>query len=295
MRYVLATGGLGQLGTELSRFAWPEDWRLVAIDVEDLDLRDTSAIADKVAEKDWAAVINAGAYTAVDKAETHAARAWAINALAPAAFAQACAIADIPLIQVSTDYVFDGTKTGQWTEADHPNPLSVYGASKLGGELAVRTRCARHVILRTSWVVSAQGTNFVKTMLRLGRERERLSVVADQHGAPTGAADLAAAIAGLAMRMADDPGAPTGTFHFSNTGATTWHGLAEAIFVGARARGAAAPMIEPISTADYPTPARRPANSLLAHDAICAAYGIIPRPWTAALDDILDELIGPKQ
>lgn len=294
MNYILATGGLGQLGIELSRLAWPEGWTLVATDLEDLDLRDTAAIAGKVAERNWSAVISAGAFTAVDKAETEIVAAWAINALAPAAFAQACASADIPLIQISTDYVFDGAKAGRWAEGDAANPLGVYGASKLGGELAVRSAGKRHSIVRTSWVVSAHGANFVKTMLRLGAERERLAVVADQHGAPTGAADLAGAIARIAMRMAIDPHAPSGTFHFSNAGATTWHGFAEAIFAGARARGLSAPSIKPIATADYPTLARRPLNSLLAHDAIEAAYGIVPRPWTAALDDILDELIGPK-
>lgn len=131
-------------------------------------------------------------------------------------------------------------------------------------------------------------------MLRLGAERDRLTVVADQHGAPTGAADLAAAVAGVAMQMVDNPAAPVGTFHFSNAGETTWYGLAEAIFAGARARGSVIPSVEPIATEDYPTPARRPANSLLAHNAIQAAYGIVPRPWTAALDEILDDLIGPK-
>lgn len=295
MRYILATGALGQLGTELGRFAWPDGWQLVGVDVEDFDLCDTAAIAAKVAERNWTAVINAGAFTAVDRAETEAVTAWAINALAPAAFAQACAAADIPLIQVSTDYVFDGSKAGGWTEGDRPNPLGVYGASKLGGELAVRATCDRYAIVRTSWVVSAHGANFVKTMLRLGADRDRLSVVADQHGAPTGAADLASAIARIAMRMADDSAAPAGVFHFSNGGSTTWHGFAEAIFAGARARGLRTPLVDSISTADYPTPARRPAYSLLAHDAIHAAYDIAPRPWTAALDDILDELIGPKR
>jgi dTDP-4-dehydrorhamnose reductase len=292
VKHVLATGGNGQVGTELRRFGWPQGWALTAIDIDELDLRDTAAIAAKVAERRWAAVISAGAYTAVDQAESEVAAAWAINALAPAAFAEACAGAGIPLVQVSTDYVFDGTRDGRWTESDPVSPLGVYGASKLGGELAVRTGCPRHAIVRTSWVVSAHGNNFVKTMLRLGAQREALSVVADQRGAPTAAADLAATLATIAMRLADDPGAPIGTFHFSNAGATTWHGLAEAIFAGAAARGLRPPSLTAIATADYPTAAARPANSLLSHAAIGEAYGIVPRDWREGLADILDELIG---
>ena len=292
MKQVLATGGNGQLGTELKRYPWPDGWEVVAIDIDELDLRDTAAIAAKVAERPWAAVISAGAYTAVDKAEDDVVTAWQVNALAPAAFAAACRAADIPLVQVSTDYVFDGSRSGAWEEADPVNPLGVYGASKLGGELAVRTGTTRHAIVRTAWVVSAHGGNFVKTMLRAGAERPVLRVVADQHGSPTAAADLAAAVATIAMRLADDRAAPTGTFHFSNAGATTWHGFAEAIFAAAAARGGQVPVVEAIGTADYPTPARRPANSLLDHGAIGRAYGIVPRPWQAALDDILDELMG---
>ncbi len=293
MKRILATGGNGQLGTELKRYPWPDGWELVAVDIDDLDLRDTAAIAAKVAERPWAAVISAGAYTAVDKAQDDVVTAWAVNALAPAAFAAACRAADIPLVQVSTDYVFDGSRDGAWDVHDPVNPLGVYGASKLGGELAVRTGTPRHAIVRTAWVVSAHGANFVKTMLRVGAERPSLRVVDDQHGSPTAAADLAAALATIAMRLAGDPAAPTGTFHFSNAGATTWCAFARAVFDGAAKRGGPAPAVEAIATSDYPTPARRPANSLLDHAAIRDAYGIIPRPWQSALDDILDELIGP--
>jgi len=294
MREILVTGGNGQLGTELKRFAWPDGWSAYAIDVDELDLRDPQAIAAMVASRPFAAVINGGAYTAVDKAEDDVATAWAVNALAPAAFAQACRAAAIPLVQVSTDYVFDGSKAGRWDVDDPVGPLGVYGASKLGGELAVRTGGVRHAIIRTSWVVSAHGSNFIKTMLRIGAERDTLRVVDDQHGAPTAAADLAAALAMIAMRLADDPRTPSGTFHFSNAGETTWCGFARAIFAGAAARGGPCPAVEGIATADYPTPARRPANSRLSHAAITAAYGIAPRPWQDALNDILDELIGPR-
>lgn len=294
MREILVTGGNGQVGTELKRYRWPDGWRVAAVDIDELDLRDTAAIAAMVASRPWAAVISAGAYTAVDRAEDDPVTAWAVNALAPAAFALACRTADVPLLHISTDYVFDGTKAGRWLPGDPTGPLGVYGASKLGGELAVASGWRRHAIVRTSWVVSAHGSNFIKTMLRAGAERDTLRVVDDQYGAPTGAADLAAALATIALRMADDPAAPTGTFHFSNAGETTWCGFARAIFAGAAARSATAPApaVRAIATADYPTPARRPANSRLDHGAIAAAYGIVPRPWQAALDGILDELVG---
>ena len=292
MKHVLVTGGSGQLGIELQRIPWPDGWKVEATRTADLDLRDTAAIVAKVSEKPWAAVINAAAYTAVDAAEHDVAKAWAVNALAPAAFAQACAMAAIPLIQISTDYVFDGSKEGGWDEDDRPAPLNVYGASKLGGELAVRSACSRHAIIRTSWLVSAHGNNFVKTMLRLGLERNEIGVVCDQHGAPTAAADLAAAIARIAARLVEDPQAPVGTFHFSNTGATTWHGFAEAIFAGVAQRGKISPRVVPITTREFPTAAQRPSNSLLSHKAINDAFGIKPRSWQKALHEILDELIG---
>lgn len=295
MREILVTGAGGQLGTELRRAALPAGYAIHAVDVDTLDLTDTAAIAAKVAERPWAAVINGAAYTAVDKAESDQVTAWAVNALAPAAFAQGCAEAGIPIVQVSTDYVFAGDKDGAWEPGDPVAPLGVYGASKLGGELAVRTSGARHAIVRTAWVVSAHGNNFVKTMLRVGATRDELGVVDDQRGSPTSAADLAAALLTIAVRLIEDEGAPTGTFHFSNAGAVSWAGFATEIFAQSGARGGAVAAVRPIATADYPTPARRPANSLLSHDAIRAAYGIEPRPWQAALGDILDELIGaPK-
>ncbi|MDE0878817.1 MAG: dTDP-4-dehydrorhamnose reductase [Sphingomonas bacterium] len=292
MKRVLVTGGNGQLGTELQRFAWPEGWAMVGIDIDQLDLTDRDAIAATVAGGDWTAVISGGAYTAVDKAEDDIVTAWAVNALAPAALAKACREAGIPIVQVSTDYVFDGDKDGAWEPDDAVAPLGVYGASKLGGELAVRTSGARHAIVRTAWVVSAHGNNFVKTMLRVAETRDMLTVVADQHGSPTAAADLAATLATITMRLVDDPAAASGVWHFSNAGATNWAAFATDIFAQSRARGGPSATVEPIPTSGYPTPARRPANSLLSHAALMRDYGITPRPWQAALSDILDELIG---
>lgn len=292
MKRILVTGGKGQVGTELQRLAWPEDVQVVAVDLAELDLSDMAAIAQFIASQPFAAVINCAAYTSVDKAETEVVEAWAINALAPAALAASCARAEIPIVQVSTDYVFDGKKTGLYEVDDPVGPLGVYGASKEGGEQAVRTAASRrYVILRTSWLVSAHGNNFVKTMLRIGAQQDRLRVVDDQHGAPTSAADLAAALAKISLRLIDDKETPSGTYHFANAGHTTWHGFACEIFRQAARRGGPSPQVEAITTADYPTAARRPANSRLSTAAMTRDFGIAPRPWQEALADILAELM----
>ncbi|TXN54191.1 sugar nucleotide-binding protein, partial [Methylobacterium sp. WL6] len=197
---ILVLGGAGQVGTELQAYAWPDGVRVHAPDRAALDITDAEAVAARMAERPWGAVINTAAYTAVDRAEAEPVAAWRLNALAPAILAAETARHAVPLVQVSTDYVFDGTRDGAYRPDDPIAPRSVYGASKAGGELAVRAGNPRHAILRTAWVVSPHRGNFVKTMLRLSAERDRLTVVDDQHGCPTSAADLAAALAAVALR-----------------------------------------------------------------------------------------------
>lgn len=291
-RSVLLTGGSGQVGTALRRLA-PAGWDIHAPSRAELDLGDPEQIASLVASRPWAAVINAGAYTAVDRAEEEVVAAWRANALGPAALAQAAAKAGTPIVHVSTDYVFDGRLERPYRETDATGPLNVYGASKLGGEQAVRTAHARHVILRTAWVVSPTGSNFVKTMLRLGAERPVLRVVDDQRGCPTTADDIAAALAAVAARLMDDPDAPAGTYHFVAQGEATWCELARAVFAAAAEAGARVPEVQPISTQDYPTPATRPRNSVLDTAKITRDYGVSPPPWLAAVRKVVQQLVVP--
>ena len=286
---ILLCGAGGQLGTELCRLAEPSGWELVATDRPVLDIVDCAAIDAAIAVDRPQIVINAAAYTAVDRAESEPAEAWAGNCDGPANLAGACRAAGIPLVHISTDYVFDGGKRGPYVEDDPVNPLGVYGNSKEAGERAVRGGLAEHVILRTAWLYSAHGHNFVKTMLRLAESHASLRVVADQCGSPTSAADIAAAIATIAARIAAGAGR-WGTYHFAGAGAVSWHGFAEAIFAAAKPWRGRPPAVTAIATAEYPTPARRPANSVLDCSRIGTAYGIVPRPWQHALQDVVREL-----
>lgn len=290
MKTVLVVGETGQLARELARAAWAPGVELTFAGRDIVDLARPETATAVVAALKPDVVVNAAAYTAVDKAESDADQAFLVNRDGPAALARAAAMVGAPMIHVSTDYVFDGTKDGAYAEDDPVAPVSVYGRSKEAGERAVREAAERHIILRTAWVYSPFGNNFVKTMLRLGAEREELRVVADQRGCPTAAADIAAAIVRLA---AADHG--WGTFHYAGAGPTTWHGFAEAIFAGAAARGARVPArVAAIGTADYPTPAVRPANSVLDCSRIDRVHGIVARNWRGALEGCLDALIGPR-
>lgn len=288
---ILITGGAGQVGLELARAKWPSHVRLHLPTRGQLDLGDAEAVRAAFAATPFRAVINSGAYTAVDKAETEVAAAFAANAMGPAILAEVTRAAGIPLIQVSTDYVFDGSGERDYAETDPVGPLGVYGASKLAGEVAVTTGNPRSVVMRTAWVLSPHRANFLKTMLRLAADRPALRVVQDQEGCPTSARDIADALKTIALRMIDDPDAPTGVYHFVNAGSTTWAGLAREIMALSAARGGPSATVEGITTADYPTPARRPSNSRLDTFKITRDYGIAPRPWKDAVAEIVAELI----
>ncbi|MBB1498951.1 dTDP-4-dehydrorhamnose reductase [Paracoccus sp. MC1862] len=281
MTDLLIFGRTGQVARELARLA--PGARFVGRD--EADLTDPAACAAVILAARPAAVINAAAYTAVDRAEAEAGTARLVNAEAPGAMAAACAGLGIPFVHVSTDYVFDGAGEGARAEDAPTGPLGVYGATKLEGERAIAAAGGQWAVLRTSWVFSAHSTNFVKTMRRLGAERDRLTIVADQVGGPTPAGDIAAALLTMAQAMAADP-AKGGIYHFAGSPDTSWAGFAREIF----ARSGLSPQVEDIATRDYPTPARRPLNSRLDCSAITRDFGIARPDWRAGLDRVIEEL-----
>lgn len=285
---VLVFGRTGQVARELLRRAGP-DCALEALGREDADLADPALCAARVAAAQADVVINAAAYTAVDRAESEEALATTINAAAPGAMARAAAARGLPFLHVSTDYVFDGSGERPWREDDPVAPLGAYGRSKLAGERAVAAAGGLHAVLRTSWVHAAHGNNFVRTMLRLGAERDRLTVVDDQRGCPTAAADIADALLAVARAFAAGRGA-SGVFHFGGAPAVSWREFAEEIF--AQAGGPRAPVVTPIRSEDWPTPAPRPRNSALDCARIAAAYGLAQPDWRRSLRAIVAELEG---
>src|SRR5579864_4838221 len=294
-RTVLVVGRTGQVGYELQRADWPSGLAPTFLGRDALDLSDPEQAKARVVEHRPGIVVNAAAYTAVDAAERERGLAFAVNRDGPAALGEACAGNGASLIHISTDYVFDGAKPGAYDEDDPTHPLSVYGESKAAGETAICARLDRHVIIRTAWVYSPIGRNFVRTMLRLGAEREQVNVVDDQRGSPTSAAEVARAVITVAAALAKGGTDGFGTYHFCGSGATTWYGFARAIFAGAQQRGMRVPRtVVPITTAQYPTPARRPANSVLRSEKIARVFGIVPRPWQDALADCLDEIAAAR-
>ncbi len=283
---VLQFGATGQMARELIARSPRHGVQLTALSRDQADLTDPAAIARIVEQADADLVINAAAYTAVDKAETERDVAFLVNAESPGAMARACAARGLPLVNASTDYVFNGSGSRAWREDDATAPINAYGDSKLAGERAIAASEARAITLRTSWVFSAHGANFVKTMLRFS-DRPELKVVDDQIGRPTFAGDLAEAALTVGRRLARDEDAPTGVFHFAGAEAISWFGFAKATF---EAKGPPAPAILAIPTEDYPTPAARPANSVLDCTRIEGAFGIVPRPWRDGLNETLAEL-----
>lgn len=282
---ILVTGVSGQVGFELLR-ALQGLGRVVACDRSMLDLNDLDRVRAFVRELRPALIVNPAAYTAVDKAETDVEAARRLNVDVPRVFAQEAARSGSTLIHYSTDYVFDGTKAGAYVESDAPNPQNVYGATKLEGERAIAAAGCAHLILRTSWVYGRRGRNFLLTMLKLGSERPELRVVADQIGAPTWAATIAAATAhvvaqGAAAADRDWWAQRSGVYHLTSAGETSWCGFAQKIFAIARTTNA--PTVVPIASTDYPTPAKRPANSRLALDRLAEVFGLTMPAWDEAL------------
>lgn len=290
---VLITGAAGQVGVSLVRSA-PSWVELTALGSGALDISDEAAVKAMLGRLQPELIINAAAYTAVDRAETDVQRAFEVNGLAPGYLGAAASDLGIPVFHISTDYVFSGKAERPYDENAEPDPQTAYGRGKLAGELGLASRCAEHLILRTSWVFSADGSNFVKTMLRLGRERPQLRVVADQLGGPTPARAIAEALWRLTARW-NEMGSTRfewGTYHFSGGPTVSWHGFASEIMRQAQASGMLAkpPAVEAIATAEFPTPARRPAYSVLDCSRLTAVHGIEQPDWRAGLIQVLNEL-----
>lgn len=279
------TGKEGQVACSLREIGSRQDIEVVPMARPAFDLLRTGSIRDSLLAVNPDVVVNAAAYTAVDQAEKEPDLAMQINGIGAGAVAEAAHSLNIPIIQLSTDYVFDGTKSTPYVEEDCPAPLNAYGASKLAGERAVASTTPNHVILRTSWVYSHTGRNFVRTMLRLARERNELRVVADQYGSPTYAPDIAFAIAKIARRLVEEPDVYQlrGLFHLSGSGETTWAAFASEIFAMSAGRRESGPTVIPIPTAGYPTPARRPANSRLDTGKLARIYQIKLPDWPISL------------
>ncbi|MDD3354787.1 dTDP-4-dehydrorhamnose reductase [Zoogloea sp.] len=295
---ILLFGKNGQVGWELQRSLAPLG-ALIALDHDGAPglSGDFSRPDSLIATLDAVApdiIVNAAAHTAVDKAESEPELARALNALAPGVLAREAARRGTLLVHYSTDYVFDGSGSTPRTEDDPTGPLSVYGATKLEGEALIRQSGCRHLIFRTSWVYAARGGNFAKTMLKLAAERERLTIIHDQHGAPTGA-DLLADVTAHALRATLADPALGGLYHLVAGGETTWYDYARHVIEFARARGVpirvALDAIEPVATSAFPTPARRPANSRLATDALQQAFGLILPPWQQGVERMLTEIL----
>ncbi len=290
---ILITGGSGQLGHALVVQARGRGLACTEVTRPMFDFEQPETIAECFAKTAPSLVINAAAYTLVDAAETNPDAAKAGNHLGPLALARLCAAADIPLLHISTDYVFDGAKGAPYLEQDATNPAGVYGTTKRDGEVAVLASSAKAIILRTAWVYGAHGKNFARTMLSAGQKMPLLRVVADQRGTPTSANDLAHAILQIVYNVQSTGWADhyRGIYHATGAGETTWHGFAGAIFEHAAALGRTPPQLQPISTADWPTPARRPADSRLDNGKLAEVFGVRLPDWRASVGGVVREIL----
>ena len=286
---VLVFGGDGQLGHEFRRLGGRDGHEVIALTKSQADITRPAAALTAVQDTGAEAVVNDAAYRAVDRAENESELAYSINRDGARLVAVACAERGLPVVQISTNYVFDGARRGAYTPDQSVAPIGVYGASKEAGERAVRDAHDHHIILRTSWVFGEFGSNFVKTMLRLGAEREELGVVGDQFGCPTPARDLAMAVLDILPLLGKGR---WGTYHYCGAGRTSWHGFAKHIFhLREGVTGVPPPRLREITTAEYPTPAPRPANSELDCAAFAAAFGFAPRSWKPGLAEVLNRIL----
>ena len=288
---ILVTGAKGQVGRELINKGMLSGRKMVGIDLQEVDITDAAAVSKYLGPMDLEIVVNAAAFTAVDAAETEVEAAFAVNRDGAANLADICAEKKIPLIHISTDYVYDGMKKGAYLESDMVSPQGVYARSKAQGDAAVVDRLKAHIILRTAWVYSVHGHNFVKTMLRLFREKESVSVVEDQYGSPTNASDIAEAILHIIGHIQRNIETQWGVYHYTGQGKTNWYGFAKKVYE------LATPLdtfslreLKPIPSSAYPTPARRPANSVLDCTKIQEMFGITSAPWEESLRGMLSSL-----
>ena len=294
---ILVTGGSGQVAQALGRLAPGRDMEAVVLGRPEFDFDHPDTIMSAFASRPWRYLVNAAAYTAVDAAEADEAGAARANADGPDMLATLCARADIPLIHISTDYVFDGAKGAPYRETDPTSPTGAYGRTKLDGEHRVLRAGGKAIILRTAWVYSDTGKNFVRTMLSAGARLPKLRVVGDQTGSPTAAADLATAILDIMDVIEREGWHPRfgGIFHATGSGETSWHGLAIATFAEARRHDGPSPEVEAITTADWPTPAQRPADSRLDTAKLAETFGVTLPPWRESLARTVDRLLGSSE
>jgi dTDP-4-dehydrorhamnose reductase len=297
LRTVLVIGSYGMLGRDLVQALERSGFNPLGWDLDHIDITRLADVQAKMPNAAAEVVINCAAYTAVDRAETEVDLANAVNRDGVAHLAESCAALHIPLIHISTDYVFDGNADWPYREDEATNPIGVYAISKWEGEEVLRQRQNQHLIVRTAWLYGVHGHNFVKTILRLAGEREEIRVVADQHGCPTWTMDLAAALVAMVRQIIfDRSGVPWGTYHYCGGGQTTWHGFAETIVaLGRRWQNLQVQRVVPIATAEYPVPARRPPWSVLDCGKISTVFGITPHPWQVSLEAMMRELYGAKR
>ena len=293
MTAILLFGANGQLGQEILARAPAAALDVIGRSRSQTDIANAAAVDAALRDVRPDLVVNAAAYTKVDKAETEREEAYRVNKDGAGILASACAAADVPFVHISTDYVFDGAQQKPYVEDDPVAPVGVYGASKLAGEEEVRRRHKKHVILRTSWVYGQYGSNFLKTMLRLAEERSELRVVADQRGSPTCTADLAQAVFALAPRLTRADDRSWGTYHFTGEGETNWCQFADEILTQRARWKGSRPRLTPITTAEYPTPARRPMNSVLDNRRFRSTFGLSAKSWKLSVKESVDALIAP--